>query len=52
MVTTAVEHSATIKFCHFLQKQGCEVGFLPVTTGGGLDLTLLERSIRPDTAIV
>src|SRR5256885_1545116 len=30
IVTTAVEHSANIKFCEFLQKQGCEVTFLPV----------------------
>src|SRR5580698_476172 len=30
IVTTAVEHSAIIKHCEFLQKQGCEVTFLPV----------------------
>ena len=52
VLTTAVEHSASIKFCHFLQKQGCQVEFLPVDAGGGLDLRLLEESIRPETAIV
>lgn len=52
ILTTAVEHSATIKFCNFLQKHGYEVTFLPVTPGGALDLDQLERSIRPDTAIV
>jgi cysteine desulfurase len=52
IVTTAVEHSAIIKHCEFLQKQGCEVTFLPVDADGALDLHLLDKSIRPDTAIV
>jgi len=52
IVTTAVEHSATIKFCEHLKKQGCEISFLPVNSDGELDLHLLEKSIRPDTAIV
>ncbi len=52
VLTTAVEHSATIKFCHFLQKQGYKVDFLPVSADCGLDLRLLERSIRSETAIV
>jgi cysteine desulfurase len=50
--TTAVEHSANIKFCEFLQKRAYEVTFLPVESDGSLDLHLLEKSIRPDTAIV
>ncbi len=52
VLTTAVEHSANIKFCSFLQKQGYSVTFLPVESDGTLDLHLLEKSIRPDTAIV
>lgn len=52
VVTTAVEHSANIKYCQFLQKKGCEVTFLPVESDGSLDLHLLDQSIRPDTAIV
>jgi cysteine desulfurase len=52
VVTTAVEHSANIKFCQFLQKKGYEVTFLPVESDGSLDLHLLDQSIRPDTAIV
>jgi cysteine desulfurase len=52
IVTTAVEHSAVIKHCEFLQKQGCDVTFLPVDADGSLDLHLLDKSIRPDTAIV
>ena len=52
VLTTAVEHSAIIKFCGALQKRGYDCTFLPVESDGGLDLHLLEKSIRPDTAIV
>ena len=52
VLTTAVEHSANIKFCDLLQKRGFTVTFLPIAPDGALDLQLLERSIRPDTAIV
>jgi cysteine desulfurase len=52
IITTAVEHSAIIKHCEVLQKRGFEVTFLPVDRDGSLDLHLLDKSIRPDTAIV
>lgn len=52
IITTAVEHSAVIKHCEFLQKNGCQVTFLPVDADGSLDLHLLDKSIRPDTAVV
>jgi cysteine desulfurase len=52
IVTTAVEHSANIKFGRALEKRGYEVTFLPVEPDGTLDIHLLEKSIRHDTAIV
>jgi len=52
VLTTAVEHSANIKFGRHLRQQGYDVTFLPVESDGSLDLHLLEQSIRPDTAIV
>lgn len=52
IVTTAVEHSATINSCQLLEKRGCEVTYLPVESDGLIDLHLLERAIRPDTALV
>jgi len=52
VLTTAVEHSANIKFCQALQKRGYAITFLPVESDGSLDLHLLEKSIRLDTAIV
>lgn len=52
IVTTAVEHSAVLKTCQQLAKRGVEVTFLPVEADGSLDIHLLEKSIRPDTALV
>lgn len=52
IITTAVEHSATLNYCKFLQKQGYTVTYMPVEPDGSLDLHLLEKKIRPDTAIV
>jgi len=52
VITTSVEHSANINFGEYLRKRGFEVTFLPVESDGSLDLHLLEKSIRPDTAIV
>ena len=52
LITSAVEHSANIHYGEYLQKQGCEVTFLPVESDGSLDLHLLDKAIRPDTAIV
>jgi cysteine desulfurase len=52
IVTTAVEHSAVLRHCQALEKEGCAVTYLGVDTEGNVDLAELERAIRPDTAIV
>lgn len=52
VVTTAVEHSANLKFGAHLKKLGFDVTLLPVESDGSLDIHLLEKAIRPDTAIV
>ena len=52
IITTAVEHSATIKLCEHLARRGYEITWLPVDSLGRLDLDRLERAIRPDTALV
>src|SRR4030095_8994478 len=52
IVTTRVEHSATLKDCEILAKRGHEVPWLGVDSQGQIDLRELERAIRPDTAIV
>ena len=52
IVTTRVEHSATLKHCEALAKRGTEVTWLGVDERGQVDLAELERAIRPDTALV
>src|SRR5882672_8034419 len=52
ILTTAVEHSSNVKFCEHLATKGYAVTFLPVDSEGAIDLRLLEKSIRADTAIV
>jgi cysteine desulfurase len=52
IVTTRVEHSATLKHCETLAKRGHEVTWLGVDARGQIDLGELEKAIRPDTAIV
>ena len=52
IITTAVEHSANLNHGQVLRKQGVDVTFLPVNAEGALDLAMLERAIRPDTALV
>lgn len=52
IITTAVEHSATIKLCEHLARRGYEITWLPVNSAGHLDLDKLAKAIRPDTALV
>lgn len=52
IVTTRVEHSATLKTCEILAKKGYEISWLGVNEFGQVDLTELEKAIRSDTALV
>lgn len=52
VVTTRVEHSATLKHCQKLEKLGVEVTWLPVEPDGTLDLGELQAALRDDTALV
>ena len=52
IITSAVEHSATIKLCEYLATRGYEITWLPVDKEGRLDPDKLETSITPETAVV
>lgn len=53
IVTSCVEHSATLAYCDYLESvYGYEVTRLPVSREGEIDLELLAKEIRKDTAIV
>jgi len=52
LVTTAVEHSANMKFGQMHEKRGGEVSWIPVDRAGQIDVYELQEAIREDTAIV
>ena len=52
IITSTVEHSATIKLCEYLATRGYEITWLSVDEGGVLDPSKLEDAITSDTAVV
>lgn len=52
IVTTAVEHSAVLEGCKWMEKQGCEVTYLPPAADGTLSAQQVLSAVRPDTALV
>ena len=52
LVTTAVEHSANIKYGQMHEKRGGEVSWIPVDRAGQIDVHELQEAIREDTAAV
>ena len=52
IITSTVEHSATIKLCEYLATRGYEITWLPVDNDGLLDPDKLETAITSETAIV
>ncbi|WP_312650203.1 cysteine desulfurase NifS [Proteiniclasticum sp.] len=52
IVSTKVEHHATLHTLEFLEKMGFEVTYLDVDDEGFIDLKVLEQAIRKDTVLV
>ena len=52
IVTSAVEHSSTLRLLAHLATQGVEVVQVPVKPSGELDLAALADAITDDTALV
>ncbi|HSR03323.1 MAG TPA: cysteine desulfurase family protein [Proteiniclasticum sp.] len=52
IVSTKIEHHATLHTLEFLEKQGFEVTYLDVDSTGQIDLEDLRKAIRPDTVLV
>lgn len=52
IITTSVEHPAVLETCEYLEKQGCEVTYLPVDKDGMLDLAELEAAITDKTVLI
>jgi cysteine desulfurase len=52
IITSTVEHSATIKLCEYLATRGYEITWLPVDKEGLIDPAKLEAAITSETAVV
>ncbi|MFZ0616717.1 MAG: aminotransferase class V-fold PLP-dependent enzyme [Chthoniobacterales bacterium] len=52
IITSTVEHSATIKLCEYLATRGYEITWLPVGKDGLLDPDRLEAAITSETAVI
>jgi len=52
IITVGTEHNAVLDPCHYLEKLGFEITFLPVQSDGLVDLGNLARCIRSDTILV
>ena len=52
IITTAVEHSAVLESCKWLEKQGCEVTYLQPDKDGNIRVEQVENALREDTVLV
>ncbi|MBI5467868.1 MAG: cysteine desulfurase NifS [Deltaproteobacteria bacterium] len=52
IITTKVEHPAVLNTCKYLQKEGFDVTYLDVDSGGMIDLEALKAAITPKTILI
>jgi cysteine desulfurase len=52
LITSAIEHPATIEPCRFLQRLGAEVTFVPVDGAGLVDPDDIRKAVRKDTFLI
>ncbi len=52
IITTVIEHKAVLDSCKRLQKQGCDVTYLPVGTDGIVDPDDVKKAITDKTVLV
>ncbi|HUZ77612.1 MAG TPA: cysteine desulfurase NifS [Chloroflexota bacterium] len=52
IITSAIEHEAVLETCHYLEKRGFRVTYLPVDAMGTVELAALEQAICPETILV
>jgi cysteine desulfurase len=52
IITTQIEHPATLEVCQFYENRGVEVTYLPANKEGIVQIESLEQAMRPNTVLV
>jgi cysteine desulfurase len=52
IITSAFEHPAVLEVCRYLERDGFETTFLPVTADGLVEPAEVEKAIRPATILI
>jgi len=52
IITTAIEHHAVLEPCHWLEKRGFKISYLPVNKDGLVDLREVEKAITDETILI
>ena len=52
IITSAIEHPATINPCRFLEQQGVRVTYVPVDSTGMVDPDSVRRAMTPQTILI
>lgn len=52
IITTPIEHKATINTCHFLEKLGYKIHYVNVDNEGFIDLNHLESLVNANTLLI
>lgn len=52
IITSPLEHKAVLDTCHFLEKKGYQITYLPVDAYGQVSAQSVRDAIRPETILV
>lgn len=52
IITSPIEHKSILDTCHFLEKKGCKITYLPVDQYGQVSAESVRQAITPETILV